>query len=291
MFKAIRVYQFTQPFTMPENIDELVAAYQFHECQKHQLATFGFVPVIGECMTGRAGASVVFKARKQTKILPASEIARKLDDHAATYQHEHGRPMPRKERSAIKEDIVHQMLPVAFSRYETTWAWVNDQRLYVAVTGHARAEDFNALLRGALGSLPVKPWGGEQPGEVHFTQWLQTQEPPAPFELSTAAKLCGTGDSPARVTLKDQLLTGDEVASMIQHGKLCVEVELYCAERCAVTVTSDYALKGIKWHDTVHERNDDMVGSSAADQMDADLHLYCGEVIALVDELSGALQG
>lgn len=293
-FKNLRVYQFTQPFSLPADLDSQLAQYPFTPCGRHQLASFGFVSPFGErseVLHHKVGDNILLCARKEEKVLPASAINAQLDDKAQAYADEHARPMPKKERAALKEDIVHEMLPQAFSRFSVIWAYIDlkGQRVLVDSSASNKAEDFTSLLRGALGSLPVKPWGAEQPGEVYFTQWLQQQASPTPFELGTDAELKGLGDEPATVRLKQQPLASDEIETHLTHGKVAVKLGLHWESHISFILEDDYAIKRLQFSDVVKEQNDDMAGADKADQLDADFSLMALELNALLDALDGAL--
>lgn len=295
-FKNLRVYRFTQPFQVPADLDTLLGAYQFSPCQRHQLASFGFVSPFGEnseVLHHQAGENVLFCTRKEEKVLPASAINAELDERARVYAEEHARPMPKKERSALKEDIVHQMLPQAFSRFTTLWAYldVKNQRLIVDASASGKAEDFTALLRGALGSLPLRPWGGNESGDVHFTDWLKQQEAPAPFALNDEAELKGTGDTPAQVRLKQQDLSGDEIKIHLDHGKHVTKLGLLWDEHLSFMIEDDYAIKRLRFSDVVKEKNDDMADMDKAQRLDADFTLMALELNELFNHLEQVFTG
>ena len=294
-FKNLRVYQFTQPFSLPTDLDSQLGAYPYNPCQRHQLASFGFISPFSEqseVLHHKVGDNVLLCAKKEEKVLPASAINAQLDDKAQAYAQEHGRPMPKKERAALKEDIVHEMLPQAFSRFSVIWAYIDvkGQRLIVDSSASNKAEDFNALIRGALGSLPVKPWGAEQSAEVFFTQWLQQQAAPAPFELGTDAELKGVGDEPAVVRLKQQELASDEILTHLSHGKLATKLGLLWDAHMSFVLEDDYAIKRLQFSEVVKEQNDDMAGADKADQLDADFTLMALECNALLDQLETAFK-
>lgn len=294
-FKNLRVYQFTQPFTLPADLDSQLDGYPYTPCQRHQLASFGFVSPFAEqseVLHHKVGDNVLLCAKKEEKVLPASAINAQLDDKARAYAEEHARPMPKKEKAALKEDIVHAMLPQAFSRFSIIWAYIDikGQRLIVDSSASNKAEDFNALVRGALGSLPVKPWGAEQSAEVFFTQWLQQQAAPTPFELGTDAELKGVGDEPAVVRLKQQELASDEVQTHLSHGKQATKLGLLWDSHMSFVLEEDYAIKRLQFSEVVKEKNDDMAGADKAEQLDADFTLMALECNELLDQLEASFK-
>ncbi|RUO24421.1 recombination-associated protein RdgC [Aliidiomarina minuta] len=289
-FKNLRVYTFSQPFTAPADFDSQLASYAFSPCQRHQSASFGFVSPFGdgsEVLHHKTGSNILLCTRKEEKVLPASAIQAQIEEHAEKYAEEHGRPLPKKEKQALKEDIIHQMLPQAFSRFSQMWAYIDveGQRLIVDSSASGKAEDFTALLRGALGSLPVKPWGAPQPGDLYFTQWLQDKSAPTPFVLGTDAELKGTGEEAAVVRLKQQDLVSAEIQSHLEHDKVATKLGLEWEEHMSLVLEDDFAIKRLKFSDIIKEQNDDMATSTKAEQIDADFALMSLECNQLLDAL------
>ena len=64
----------------------------------------------------------------------------------------------KKEREQIKEDVIFELLPRAFSRTTVTLhAYINTKENIIVVNTSSRgkAEDVLSLLRKTLGTLPV----------------------------------------------------------------------------------------------------------------------------------------
>ena len=67
-FKNLRVYQFTQPFTLPADLDSQLGGYPYNPCQRHQLASFGFVSPFGEqseVFHHKVGENILLCAKKE----------------------------------------------------------------------------------------------------------------------------------------------------------------------------------------------------------------------------------
>ncbi|RUO36127.1 recombination-associated protein RdgC [Aliidiomarina shirensis] len=290
-FKNLRVYQFTQPFAWSEEAEKLLEERRFTPCSRQEPASFGWVPPVGEedgPLLHRVGDNLLFCAKKEEKVMPASAVNAELETIREQFQQENARPMPRKEQQAMKEEIIHRMLPQALSRYAVTWAMIDltNQKLMVDTSSASRAEDLTALLRSCLGSLPIKPWGAEQTAEVFFTEWLKQQSAPAPFELGLEAELRSFGEDESIVRFKQHDLTTDEVSLHLQHGKLATQVALEWDERLSFLLTDDYAVKRIRFSDVLKEQRDDLNPESRAEQLDVDFALMSGELNQLIIELN-----
>jgi recombination associated protein RdgC len=289
-FKNAIVYTFTQPFSLPDDFEAQLESYAFKPTERHQLASYGFISPFGnqgKVLHHRVGDNVLLVAKREEKDLPPAAINGMLDEQAEAYEQEHARPLPRKERAAIKEDIIHQMLPTAFSINKLTYAYIDlkGQRLVVVSTSRSKAEEFNALLRGALGSLPVKPWNADVAASDHFTHWVrEAGNLPSPFSLGDEVKLQGIGDDPSVTVHRKQDLTSDEIASSLDHGKVCIKLALVWEDHMSFSLTDDFSIKSIKYSDVLKEQTADSADDKAS-QLDADFALVSGELNQLLAEL------
>ncbi|MBL1494841.1 recombination-associated protein RdgC, partial [Klebsiella pneumoniae] len=84
------------------------------------------------------------------------------------------------EKDALRDEVLHSLLPRAFSRNIITRIWVNttDHLVIVDASSARSAEDALALLRKTLGSLPVVPLSMEEPVELTMTEWVRSGSAP-----------------------------------------------------------------------------------------------------------------
>lgn len=294
-FKNLRVYHFTQKFSWDETSVTSLEERRFSPCARSEPASVGWIPPLGQedgPLVHELSDFVLVCLKKEEKVLPASAINAELDVRKEAYQNEHARPMPRKEQQSLKEDITHQMLPQAFSKYGITWAIIDltGQRLLVDASSASKAEELTAVLRSCLGSLPVKPWGAEHPGHHFFTEWVAKQTPPHPFTIGFEAELRGERDDDSVVRFKNHDLTTEEVALHLQHGKQVTQLALEWSERLSFTLADDYAIKKLRFSDILKEQLDDVHAESRAEQLDRDFALMSAEFSELLNQLEQALE-
>jgi len=293
-FKNLRVYQFTQSFTMPADAETLLNERAFTACSRSEPVSLGWTPVLGDedgTLSHQVGNYILLCARKEEKVIPASAVKEEIEHRKEAYQQEHARPMPRKEQQALKEDIQHRMLPQALSKFSVTWGFldIDKQRLFVDASSSTKAEEFNALLRSCLGSLPVKPWGPEQDGSHQFTEWLKNGNAPAPFELGQEAELRSLKDDSAVVRFKNHELSGEEIESHLSHNKIVTQIALEWDEHLSFVMTDDYAVKRLKFSDIVKEQLDELHMETRAEQLDSSFALMSAELSELMNQLETIL--
>ncbi|WP_113907973.1 recombination-associated protein RdgC [Aliidiomarina celeris] len=292
-FKNLRVYAFTQPFSLPENFNEQLEAQSFKACSRTEPASIGWITPVrdSEIFALEHADGVLLCLRKEEKVMPASAVKSELEARKESYEQEHARPMPRKEQTAIKEDIVHNLLPRALSRFSVTWGIIDvkNQRVIVDTSSATRAEEFNAQLRNCLGSLPVKPWGPEYPASHTLTQWVKTGETPTPFELGEEAELRSSKEEGMVVRFKRHELAVPEVTQHLEQGKHVVELGLNWDQRVQFVLSDDYGIKRLKFSELVLDQRDDQHTDSQAAQLDADFALMHAEFEALLEALMAAV--
>src|SRR5690606_4618775 len=230
-FKNLRIYTLANDFNVPNNLEENLAQHAFRPCGRQELASFGWGSPFGqhsEVFTHQIGSAYLFCARKEEKVLPSAVVQAELDEQVALIENDQARKVGAKEKQNLKEDIIHRLLPQAFTRFRLTWGMLDTELKVVIVDASAanRAEDLLGLLRSSLGSLPVKPVLSENPSELYFTQWLKQGQPPAPFNFVDEVELREVADEGGIVRVRQHALTGAEIETHLAHGKQATKIGL-----------------------------------------------------------------
>lgn len=301
-FKNLRCYAFSDSFTLADNFDVLLAEQAFRPCGRTEVTSFGWVspfaanrhgaePAAAPVFSHRIGDNVLLCARKEEKVLPNSAVQAQLDEKIEAIQAETGRVVGRKEKQSLKEDLVHAMLPQAFSKYQVTWLFISlaQQVIFVDAASANRAEDALALLRGSIGSLPVKPLLAEQPLEGLLTEWLRTQQLPDGLvfgdEIELRAAAVKGDDAPAVIRCRQQDLSSEEMQIHLAHDKQVTKLGLIWRDRLSFVLDTDVVCKRVQMTDVLADSRDDLVDPSAEQKLDADFALLAGELNALYPEL------
>ncbi len=205
------------------------------------------------------------------------------------FEAEHSRGATKKEKEQFKEDIIFELLPRAFSRVTDTHAYINaDENIIVINTSsRAKAEDFLALLRKSLGTLPVTSPSPELAPDEVMTDWLVEKNLGDPFVLGMEAELHALGDDGAVVRVKNQDLGSDEIKVHLDAEKYVVKLALEWDEAISFILCDDMAIKRIKFFDVLQEQNDDIDKADVAAKIDADFALMAGELNRLINDLFG----
>ncbi|WP_179038129.1 recombination-associated protein RdgC [Limnobaculum xujianqingii] len=296
-FKNLMIYRLSRETHLSaDEMEKQLKPLTFTPCGSQDMAKTGWVSPLGshsDALTHASGNQILIVARKEEKILPSPVIKQALQAKIEQLEAEQHRKLKKTEKDALKDEVLHSLLPRAFSRFNQTSLWIDTVNglIIVDAASAKRAEDTLALLRKSLGSLPVVPLTLESPIELTLTEWVRSGNAPAGFVLQDEAELKAILEGGGVIRCKAQELVSDEIAVHIEAGKLVTKLALEWRERIQFVIADDGSLKRIKFTETIREQNQDIDKEDYAARFDADFTLMTGEVAQLIEELIEALGG
>ncbi|MCL1057025.1 recombination-associated protein RdgC [Shewanella gelidimarina] len=296
-FKNLTVYRFNKPFSVDtESMEKSLEDFTFSPCSSQDVSKFGFSNALGkhgDTLVHTAADRHLICATKEEKILPAQVIKEALEDKVALLESEDGRKLAKKEKDSLKDEIIMTLLPRAFSRRSQIRALIlpEIQMVLVDSSSAAKSEELMALLRKAIGTLPIIPISFKTPIETQLTEWLKEGKTPAAFEMQDEAELKSDSDEGGIVRFKQQDLTENEVLAHIEVGKQVHKLALHFGQSIAFLLQSDAAIKRLKFSEEFRAGNDDVGDEDPMARLDADFALMSSELIALVNSVVDSLGG
>lgn len=260
-----------------------------------EMTTAGFMDVI----QGTLSADITFAGEQglwlavglTKKILPAAAVHEALTKRLKEIEGQHGRQPGGRERKRMKDDLLHEMLPSAFSVTKRTDAIIFPRRglLAVGTASPKAAVHVVSEIRGCLGSFPALPLNAEVAPRAVLTGWL-AGEPldDVGLSLGEGAKLVDPIEGGASVTLKDQELICDEVDKHLEAGKQVKSLDLVHSDRSCFTLGEDLVLRKLKIGDAVMDEVNDE-GDNDAFQI-ATMTILCAELLPLFDIMATAFK-
>ena len=294
MFKNVIAYRFNKPFAVDTAaLESAMEEFKFTPCGSQDISKFGFTNALGKhvhTLVHSAEGYHMVAVTKESKILPAAAVKEAVNAKVELIEQEEGRKLAKKEKDAIKDEVIQEMLPQAFTKKTVTRALIMPelQLILVDSSSYSKAEELLALLRKALGSLPVIPLSYKTPVESTLTEWLKSGSAPLPFEMQNEAELSCEETGIAR--FKDQDLREDEVLAHIATGKQVHKLALDYSGSVSFVACSDGSLKRIKFSPEFMAANDE-VGDDVAARLDADFILCAKELHSLAGALEFSLGG
>ena len=296
-FKNLMVYRLSRDITLTADaMERQLAEFSFTPCGSQDMAKTGWVSPMGshsDALTHIADGQIIICARKEEKMLPASVIKQTLEAKINKLEAEQARKLKKTEKDSLKDEVLHSLLPRAFSRFNQTMVWIDTTHNLIMLdcASAKKAEDTLALLRKSLGSLPVVPLTLEKPLELTLTEWVRSGETPAGFALMDEAELKAMLEGGGVIRCKQQDLVCDEIANHIESGKVVTKLALDYQERVQFVIADDASIKRLKFADILREQNDDIDREDVGQRFDADFILMTAELTALITSLIEALGG
>lgn len=276
--------------------EEKLAQFAYTPCGSQDMAKMGWVPPMGKIsdqLIHSANGQLLLTAMREEKIIPKPVISDHVNNRIDKLEHEQGRKLKKTEKDALKDEVLHSLLPRAFSKFTITSIWIDSTSglIIVDASSAKRAEDVLALLRKSLGSLPVVPLTMESPIELTLTEWVRSGTAPSGFALTDEVELKAMLSDGGIGRFRKQDLVCDEIAVHIEAGKLVTRLALDWQQRIQFVLTDDGQLKRIKFSDELLQQNDDINREDVAARFDADFTLMTGELAMLINSLTEGLGG
>ena len=294
-FKNIKAYQITQPLSLDDgDLERVLSEQAFRPCKSQDLATMGFASPFSQAgkqgtMFQRVGQRYWLTVKKQEKLLPAAVINAELDDMGAKIERETGSPVGKKAKADLKQEIQTRLLPQAFTKNTYTHGFISLEDNLVAVDASAdgKAEAFLALVRKAIGSLPVVPLARHSL-QSELTHWL-TDAAPDGIALLEEAEFKSTDDAGSIIRCKNQPLDSDEITIHLDAGKLVQKVAFEYQDTLTAVIAEDGSLKRIKFTDRLKEETEDIPKDQVEARLDAEFALMSAELCTLLNFLRETL--
>lgn len=296
-FKNLMIYRLNREVPIPDGkMEEQLNTFSFTPCGRHDMVKTGWVSPMGlhgDTLTHKVNGQIIVCARKEEKILPSPVIKQELQIKIDQLENEHHRKLKKTEKDSLKDEVLHNLLPRAFSRFRQTFLWIDtvNNLIIIDTSSTKQAEDTLALLRKSLGSLPVVPLTLQNPIELTLTEWVRSGKPPASFTFMDEAELKATLETGGVIRCRQQNLISNEITVHIEAGKVVTKLALDWQERVQLILTDDGSLKRLKFSEILREQNDNIDRDDFAQRFDADFILMTSELTALIRNTIEALGG
>lgn len=277
-------------FDLP-TMESALSNQPFVPCGANQEKTSGWAPARGQdngAMVEAIGGHWIAKFFTESKSVPGSVLARKVDELAARIEREVGRKPGRKERRELKEQVKQDLLPMAHTKQSCTFVWI-DPRAMLLVVGSAsqgRADEIVSLLVKELEGLSLGLVDTNKSPTACMAHWLVEQEPPTGFSIDRECELKSPDESKAVVRYTRHPLDIEEVQLHIRTGKLPTKLAMSWEDRVSFLLTEGLQLRRVNFLDTLIEGQ-----SQDADAFDTNVAITTGELSKLIPNLLAALGG
>jgi recombination associated protein RdgC len=312
-FKNLRIYRFTQDFIMDkETLNAGMNTNLFSPCGSQEASRLGWVSAltpkqtpIDDPLTDKVDIDLVFEqngywlitAKKQDKVLPASVINEAIEEKVAEISEAEGRPVRRKERQDLKDDVLMTLLPRAFTRSSFQSAYINQKEGYIVVNAASanKAEELLTLLRESLGSLPVIPIVSKQLPFQMMTSWVgeaaSDSNSHENFSLGDECELSDPKETGSVIRCKHQDLASNEINSHLQAGMIISKLGLNWLNGIEFILDDQLAIKRLRFADNIQEKADSYEAQDSDEQFAIEFSVMTLELSSFIKHLTDALGG
>ena len=294
MFKNLTLYRLGADNTLDfAALDAGLQKAPFVACGATQPLASGWTPPRGTAggpLVESIGGHWLLKLMTEQKVLPSSVVKRRTDEVVAQIEQQSGRKPGKKEKKEIKEQVVLELLPMAFTKRSALTVWIDPEaRLLVVDTASpSRADEVVTQLVKAIEGLIVAPLHTAEAPAAVMSAWLVDGEPPAAFSVDRECELKSSDEMKSVVRYARHALDIEEVRQHIGAGKRPTQLAMTWHGRVSFLLTEAMQVRKIAFLDVVFEGNQ----SPAKDEaFDADAAIGTGELRRLIPDLIEALGG
>ena len=255
-----------------------------------ELATQGFISPFGrdeDVLTHKVGDFVLLNVASERRLLPNSVVSDELSARLKKIAEKEARKVGSKERKRLKDEILTDLLPRAFTKLSRTACYLSLKSGFVVLDTASRksAEEAISQLRQALGTFPAVPVAPEESPRRQMTDWLIHGKLPAGLVLGDECELRDPAESGAVVRCRRQDLETDEVREHLKSGKQAFALGLTFEERLGFTLGEDLAVRKLRFLDVVQDELEASGRDAEAGDIDATFALMTLELERLLQKL------
>lgn len=290
-FKNLSIFRLTEDFTLtPAELEEKLQQMAFRPCGSHEEFSFGWTSPLGkssEQLVHSANGFLMLCGKKEERVLPASVVNEMLQEKILETEEQQGRKLAKKERTALKDELIFELLPRAFTFSNKTYAYIDPKGgwLIVDAASAKKAEDLLSSLRKCLGSLPAVPLNTiEKPVKV-MTEWLVNNQAPDDITIEDECELRAPEEEGGIIRCKRHDLSLPEIKNHLDTGKEVIKLAVNWSDRIAFIIDENLAVKRLKFLDLIQDQVADIDTGSEAEQFDVDFSIMSLELANFLPRL------
>lgn len=294
-FKNVQVYRLPAQWDMSaDRLEDQLARRRFQPCGSQDQESRGWVsPTNDDFLVHRVGGHWLIALGFEQRLLPSSVVKQEAEERAEDIAAQQGYKPGRKQMKELREQIMQEFLPRAFTRRRKVHAWIDPAGGWLGIdaSSQTRAEDVLEALRQAMDSLPLALLRTERSPTSAMADWLAGGEAPAGFTIDQDCELRSVSEDKAAVRYVRHTLEGDEVRGHLESGKLPTRLALTFDDRLSFVLTDKLEIKRLDFLDVVKDKVEESGAEDARAIFDAGFMLMAAELANMLPALIEALGG
>lgn len=257
-FKNARIFQLPDDFSI--DTDELSGKLSddaLKPCGPQDAASQGWISPFSlhndELYCLQSGEAQLFTQAIEEKILPAAVVNQQLQDKVSQIRSDTGNKPGRKQQSDMKQEILFDLLPQAFTKLKKMGAYIDNTHKIMVVDSSSQnpAENLVSQLRQTLGSFKATAFGESSAMATVLTKWITDGHAEGGLEFGSNLVLETLDEAKSVIRAKNVNYLTDEMQRHIDNGYLVTQIGMVYNDRIEFTLTHDFAVKSIKFTDLV----------------------------------------
>ncbi len=295
-FKNLSIFRLTEAFSLTaEELEEKLEALVFRPCGSHDEFSLGWVSPIGKAapLVHSANGFMMICTKKEERVLPASVLNEMVQEKIAETEEEQGRKLSKKERTTIKDELIFELLPRAFTFSRKLYAYIDVQGGFLVVDSASanKAEDLLSLLRKCLGSLPAVPLNTVEKPIATMTEWLLTQQTPDDLTIEDECELRDPEETGGVIRCKRHDLSLPEIKNHLDIGKQVIKLALNWDDRISFILDENLSVKRLKFLDLIQDQVTEINVEDEAARFDVDFSIMSLELANFIPRLLAIFGG
>ena len=290
-FKNLSIFRLTEAFTLsPGELEQKLEALAFHPCGPHQEFTFGWTSPLGKSnqqLVHSTNGFMMLCLKKEERLLPASVVNEISQEKILEKEQQQARKLSKKERTEIKDEILFDLLPKAFTFSRKIYAYIDPKGgwLIVDAASAKNAEDLLSMLRKSLTSLPAVPLNTIDNPATIMTEWLLNSKAPDDILIEDECELRSPEEQGGIVRCKRHDLALPEIKNHLDTGKEVIKLAVSWADRISFIVDENLSIKRLRFLDLIQDQVTDIEANDEAAQFDVDFSIMSAELANFIPRL------
>lgn len=285
-FKNLQIYRLGALTMSAADLAAALAPQAFTPCTSAEMQRQGFAAPRDGDFVHVVDRQWLIAVCTEAKVMPKAAIDQVLAARCAEIEEQQGFAPGRKARQELRERVIDEMLPRAFSTRATTHAWIDPVNgwLVIDAASPGKADNVVRLLLKAVDRFPLESLRVQSSPVAMMTAWLADDIAPYGLTVDQDTELRATGESKAAVRYVKHSLDPEDVRRHIAAGKRCTRLAMTWNSRISFTLTESLTVKGVRPLDVLQEGRN-------TDDCDGDFALMSGELARMLADLVEALGG
>lgn len=287
-FKQIQLFELTMPIpSSPNALAERLLSLSFKPCLPSMPHSIGWVSPIeeeGEPLARGINGCIMICLQIEEKILPASVVTQSLKEKVKHIEVAEARKVRQKEKLSYRDEIVHTLLPRAFTKLTRIYAYIDTRHgwLILNSVSQSRVELFLSLFKKSLGD-GITSHETVKPSSI-LTHWLKDRDYPSSFSIEKSCVLQDPNQQNRVIRCQQQDLFAGSIQSLVKDGCEAIQIALCWHDRINFVIADDFSLRSIRLADEdIAEIQDDI--ETKEQKFDADFVMMAEIFSGLIGDL------